>query len=75
MKNSKKGKEKGWFSCLMGYAEGRKGALVGSSVLSIISVVSGLIPYYCVYRLIDAFITDSTSNAILLKWGGVAIVA
>lgn len=46
-----------WFSCLLKYGSGSKSRLIGSVILSVISVVSGIVPYYCLYHVIDAFIS------------------
>lgn len=68
-------KKNGWFSCLLCYAQESKGKLTGSVVLSIISVTAGLLPYYCVYRLIDAFVLDRLSTRTILYWGLIALVS
>ena len=68
-------KKKGWFACLMDYAVGSKGQLIGSVVLSVISVASGVIPYYCVYKILDAFIANAADVHTILLWCAVALVA
>lgn len=68
-------KEKGWFSCLLSYAEGSRGKLAGSVALSVISVVSGLAPYYCVYKLIESFLEGRLSAAVIWCWCGWALFA
>ncbi len=67
--------KQGWFSCLMTYASGSKGKLTGSVILSVISVVSGIIPYYCLYKVIDSFIIGNASKGIILTWCGIALAA
>lgn len=62
-------KKENWFSCLMSYAEGSKGKLVLSVLLSIISIVSGVVPYYCAYRMIELFTESKVSNEALVYWG------
>ncbi|WP_349946034.1 ABC transporter ATP-binding protein [Lacrimispora sp. BS-2] len=62
-------KKENWFSCLMNYANGSKGKLSLSVLLSIISVVSGLVPYYCVYRMIELFTGNEVTNASMVHWG------
>ena len=49
-------KKQGWFSYLLDYASGSKGKLLCSTCLSVISVVSGLMPYFCMYRLVEHFV-------------------
>lgn len=69
-------KEKGWFSCLLSYTEGSRGKLAGSVALSVISVVSGLAPYYCVYKLIESFLEGRLSGCgdlVLVRLGFVCI--
>lgn len=68
-------KKQGWFPCLLTYASGSKGKLIGSVILSVISVVSGIIPYYCLYKVIDSFIIGNASKGIILTWCGIALAA
>lgn len=63
-----KKKEKGWFSCLLDYANGSRKKLAGSVVLSVISVVSGLFPYYCIFRLIESFTKGGITGQEILRW-------
>lgn len=72
--NKKRG-DKGWFSCLLDYASGSKGKLLGSVILSVISIVSGIVPYYCLYKVIDSFIVGTVSNGIIMKQCAIALVA
>lgn len=71
----KENKKDNWFSCLMNYAEGCKGRLIMSVLLSVISVISGLVPYYCVYRMIELFTRDAVTNELLLQWGGTILLS
>ncbi len=64
-----------WFSCLMNYAIGCKGKLVLSVFLSVISIVSGIVPYYCVYRMIELFTRNAVTKALLIQWGGIIVLA
>ena len=65
-----KNAKQGWFSCLLEYGSDSKGRLTGSVVLSVISVVSGIVPYYCLYRVIDGFMTGGlTGNTIMIQCG------
>ena len=67
--------KKGWFSCLLTYAGAGKGRLIGSVILSVISVTAGLLPYYCVYRLIEAFAAGGLREELILTWCGLALGA
>ena len=67
--------KKGWLSSLLSYAEGSKKELLISMILSVISIVSGLLPYYCLYRVLDLFILGAIGTAEILAWCGVALAA
>ncbi len=71
----KEKKKDNWFSCLMNYAEGCEGKLTMSVLLSVISVISGLVPYYCAYRMIELFTGDAVTNELLIQWGGVILLS
>ena len=64
-----------WFSCLLDYASGSRGKLAGSMVLSVISVVSGIVPYYCLYQVIDCFITGGLTGNTILMWCAAGLAA
>ncbi len=68
-------KKRGWFACLMDYAAGSKGQLLCSVGLSVVSVASGIIPYFCVYKLLDAFIADAADVHVILFWCAIALAA
>lgn len=70
-----KKKKVNWFFCLMNYAEGCKGRLILSVFLSVVSVISGLVPYYCVYRIMKAFMENAITSELLLQWGGVILLS
>ncbi|MFT3983597.1 MAG: ABC transporter ATP-binding protein [Lachnospiraceae bacterium] len=69
-----KKKESG-FSYLMDYAKGCKEKLAIAVLLSVISIVSGLVPYYCVYKLIELFTRNAVTNELLVRWGGIILSA
>lgn len=66
---------KGWISCLLSYAGGSEGWLVVSVILSVVSVVSGLVPYYCIYHLIEDFVFERITGHEILIWCGLALAA
>lgn len=68
-------KKENWFFCLMNYAIGNKGKLSLSVLLSVISIVSGLVPYYCVYRMIELFTRNEVTNAFMVHWGVIILAA
>ena len=67
--------KKGWFACLLSYAGGSKKRLIGSVILSVISVASGLVPYYCVFRMIEAFAAGRLTVQAIGLWCGYALLA
>ncbi|MEA4847282.1 MAG: ABC transporter ATP-binding protein [Clostridiaceae bacterium] len=70
-----KQQKSGWFSCLMGYAGGCRGKLWASVILSVISIISGLVPYFCFYKILEAFISNTAGLHILLMWSLIALAA
>lgn len=67
--------EKKWFGTLLSYAKGSGGRLGASVVFSMISLLSGIIPYYCVYRILDQFIRDILEKDFVLHWCLIALIA
>ena len=67
--------KKEWFACLLSYAGGSKKRLIGSVILSVISVASGLVPYYCVFRMIEAFAAGRLTVQAIGLWCGYALLA
>ena len=53
---------------LFRYAEGQKAKLVISVILSVISVTSGLVPFYCMYRIICLFTDGIASSSSIIGW-------
>ncbi|MBE5864131.1 MAG: ABC transporter ATP-binding protein, partial [Lachnospiraceae bacterium] len=46
-----------------------------SVVFSMISLLSGIIPYYCVYRILDQFIRGILEKDFILHWCLIALIA
>lgn len=57
-----------WTATLFRYAEGKKAKLVISVILSVISVTSGLVPFYCMYRIICLFTDGTASSSSIIGW-------
>ncbi len=57
MKNEKKS----WLNALFAYAGEEKKKLVLSVILSVLSVITGLVPFYCMYRVICLFAAGSAA--------------
>ena len=71
MKNEKKS----WLSALFAYAEGEKKRLILSVVLSVLSVVLGLVPFYCMYRMICLFAAGAATVGAVVRWCLLALLA
>lgn len=67
-------KKKDWFSCLIDYASNCKGKIIASIIFSLVSVASGIVPYLCVYKIIEAFIKDMVTSNTILFWSCLAIL-
>ena len=61
-------KKKNFISCLLSYAKEGKFKMILSVILSVISIISGLVPFYCFYRVIDLFVEDQVSVQGILLW-------
>lgn len=63
-------KKESWWRVLLGYTEGSNRRMGASIVLSIISVISGFVPYYCIYRGADLYIRNMEQAPIgeIGKW-------
>lgn len=57
-----------WTATLFMYAEGQKAKLVISVILSVISVTSGLVPFYCMYRIICLFTDGTATGSSIIGW-------
>lgn len=68
-------KKKSWVNTLFAYAEGEKKKLVLSVVLSVVSVMLGLAPFYCMYRLICMFTAGTATAAAVVGWCMAALAA
>lgn len=62
-----KSEKKSWMKALFAYAQGEKKRLVWSVVLSVVSVVLGLAPFYCMYRMICLFAVGTATTAAVIK--------
>ena len=60
-------REKSWMRALFAYAEGEKKRLALSVVLSVLSVMLGLAPFYCMYRLVCLFVDGSATAAGVIR--------
>ncbi len=63
-----KSEKKSWLSALFAYAQGERRQLVLSVVLSVASILLGLVPFFCMYRLICLFASGTADTAEILQW-------
>ena len=66
-------KKKSWTASLFAYAKGEEKQLVLSVILSVVSVMLGLVPFYCMYRLLCAFVAAQATAAVILRWCAVSL--
>ncbi len=67
--------EKKWFKTLLSYAKGSGGRLGLSVVFSMVSLIAGLVPYYCVYRILDGYIAGNADKSLILHYCLTALFA
>ena len=63
-----KQKKSSWMSALFAYAKNAKGELGLSVVLSVISILLGLVPFFCMYRVICLFAAGAATKAAVISW-------
>ena len=66
-------KKKSWTASLFAYAKGEEKQLVLSVILSVVNVMLGLVPFYCMYRLLCAFVAGQATAAVILRWCAVSL--
>ena len=64
-----------FLSCLLSYARGGKRKLILSVILSAVSIMAGLVPYYCFYRVICLFMDGTAGMEGILQWSFLAFAA
>ena len=70
-----KPEKKSWVKALFAYAGGEKKKLALSVVLSVLSVVLGLVPFYCMYAMICLFAAGTASSGAVIKWCLISLAA
>ena len=63
-----KPKKQSWTKALFAYAGSAKGELGVSVALSILSILLGLVPFYCMYRVICLFAAGTATASAILRW-------
>ena len=63
-------KKDNWLKVLIGYTDGSGRRMGISVILSVISVVCGLVPYYCIYRGADLYLKhmDAVPMQEIVRW-------
>ena len=67
-------KKKSWLGTVLSYTRGQRGKFVLSVVLSVLSVTAGLLPYVCLYKVVELFVIGTAAAAAILRWCGLALV-
>ena len=62
-------------NALFAYAQGKKKRMAWSVMLSVVSVVLGLAPFYCMYMMICLFAAGTATAAAVIKWCALALAA
>lgn len=70
-----KSEKKSFINILFAYAKGEKKKMYLSVILSVLSVILGLVPFYCMYRIICLFVLDTATTAQAVRWCISAIIA
>lgn len=67
--------KKSFINVLFSYAGGEKKKMILSVILSVISVMLGLVPFYCMYELISMFVADTVTTGEIVKWCMIALLS
>lgn len=63
-----KEKKENWLRTLLGYAGGYRKKFSLSVVLSVISVTAGLVPFFCMYRVLCEFVEQTVTMQSVMGW-------
>ena len=66
-------KKKSWTNALFAYAQGEKGKMALSVVLSVLSVAAGLVPFYCMYALLCRMAEGTATAGTAVRWCLIAL--
>ncbi len=70
--NAEAKKRNNWFGTMLSYAKGSGGRLAVSVIFSMISLCAGLVPFFCVYRILDLYISGMLDGTGITKWSLIA---
>lgn len=68
-------KEESWIKTIFKFANQCRGKISISVLGAIISVFAGIIPYWCVYKIITLFVNEKPVLSDILMWCGVALIS
>ena len=68
-------RKQSWTAALFAYAKNAKGELVLSTALSVVSILLGLAPFYCMYRVICLFAAQAVTKQAVVYWCTWALAA
>ncbi len=68
-------KSKNWIVHLYEYTDGSRGKLFASIILSVISIICGLLPFYCVYQMLVLYMADGLDKVHIFCWCALACAA
>ena len=66
-------KKRSWISIVFSFASQCKGKIILSVICALVSVASGLIPYWSVYHIITSFINGSATISNVWVWSLIAV--
>ena len=66
-------KKRSWISIVFSFASQCKGKIILSVICALVSVASGLVPYWSVYHIITSFINGSATISNVWIWGLIAV--
>ena len=66
-------KKRSWISIVFSFASQCKGKIILSVICALVSVASGLVPYWSVYHIITSFIDGSATISNVWVWSLIAI--
>ena len=67
-------KKENWLSTLFGFLGKQKGKLILSVILSVTGILAGLVPYFCIYRLVEQLLENTLTAQSVLTFCGQALL-
>ena len=60
---------------LMVFIKPHRAGFITSVILAVLSVASGMVPYFAVARMVNLLISGEKNFSIYLAWGAAALIA